>query len=141
MRWFRAAEPEFESNFSAFLDERRGAPQDVDAAVVEVIEAVRREGFEALRRYSARFDRTVIDEASVRVTPEEIAAGAAACEPDVREALAFAAGRIAPTMSASGPRTRAGRTRRGSISAGAGRRSTRSAFMCRAAVPPIRRRC
>jgi histidinol dehydrogenase len=94
MRWFRTAEPEFEANFSAFLEERRGAPQDVDAAVVEVIEAVRREGFEALRRYSARFDRTVIDEASVRVTPEEIAAGAAACEPDVREALAFAAGRI-----------------------------------------------
>jgi histidinol dehydrogenase len=94
MRWFRSTEPDFEARFQAFADERRGSPADVDAAVAEIVEAVRRDGFEAVRCYTQRFDRVAIDETSVRVTAEEIADGAAACPADVREALAFAAGRI-----------------------------------------------
>ena len=94
MRWFRAAEPGFETDFSAFVEERRGSPADVDAAAGEVVDAVRREGFEAVRRYTARFDGVEIDETTVRVTAEELAAGAAACAPEVRAAIAFAAERI-----------------------------------------------
>ena len=94
MRWFRSTEPDFEARFQAFVDERRGSPADVDAAVAEIVEAVRREGFEAVRRYTQQFDRVSLDETTVRVTAEEIADGAAACSSDVREALAFAARRI-----------------------------------------------
>ena len=44
--------------------------------------------------YARRFDKAELTEATIRVTPEEIAEGAAACDPAVREAIAFAARRI-----------------------------------------------
>lgn len=95
MRWFRAFEPDFDARFDAFARERRGGSPDVDAAVAEIVDAVRAEGFPALARYTARFDGAEIDEASVRVTPEQIAEGAALCPEPVRNALRFAADRIA----------------------------------------------
>ncbi|MDP8916999.1 MAG: histidinol dehydrogenase [Pseudomonadota bacterium] len=94
MRWFRASDPGFEQAFAAFARERRGVPADVEASVAEIVDAVRAEGFEAVRRFTARFDGAEIDEASVRVSPAEIAAGAADCPAEVREALQFAAERI-----------------------------------------------
>jgi histidinol dehydrogenase len=94
MRRFNTAAPGFDAQFRAFLDERRGSPADVDAAVREILEAVRAEGLEAVLRLARRFDRAELDERSIRVGPEEIEAGAAACPAEVREALAFAAARI-----------------------------------------------
>lgn len=94
MRWFRASEPDFQARFDAFALERRGGSADVDAAVAEIVEAVRQKGFPALARYTARFDGEAVDETSVRVTADQIAAGAALCPPPVREALRFAADRI-----------------------------------------------
>jgi histidinol dehydrogenase len=66
----------------------------VDAAVAGIIEAVRTDGLAAVLRFTEAFDKVGLDEASVRVTPEEIEAGAAACPPSVREAISFAAARI-----------------------------------------------
>ena len=94
MRRFRFSDPDFEAAFEAFLGERRGAPADVDVAVAGVIEAVRAEGLAALLRYTERFDRVSLDEASIRVTPREIQAGVEACADEVRGAIAFAAQRI-----------------------------------------------
>ena len=94
MRRFDIRESGFEVRFTAFLDERRGSPADVDAAAAEIIERVRAEGVAALLDYSRRFDRAELTEDTLAVTPEEIEAGAAACEPKVREAIAFAAARI-----------------------------------------------
>ena len=94
MRRFNIADADFEPRFAAFLDERRGSPPDVDAAAAEIIERVRVEGVAALLDYSQRFDRVTLDEAGLRVTEAEIEAGAEACEPKVREAIAFAAARI-----------------------------------------------
>ena len=94
MRRFDISDPGFDAAFIAFLDERRGSPADVDAAVAEILERVRKEGLPAVLDYALRFDRVELDETSIRVTPEEIEAGAAACEPEVREAIAFAAARI-----------------------------------------------
>jgi histidinol dehydrogenase len=94
MRWFRFADSDFDASFDAFIAERRGAPADVDAAVAGVIEAVRAEGLAALLRYTERFDRVSLDEASIRVTPREIQAGVDACPPAVSDAIAFAAARI-----------------------------------------------
>lgn len=94
MRRFCFDEPGFQAAFSAFTEERRETPQDVDAVVREVVAAVRSKGLAALLQFAREFDKVDIDEATLRVTPEEIEAGAAACPADVREAIAFAAGRI-----------------------------------------------
>ncbi len=94
MRRLVFTDPDFAAAFRAFLNERRGSPADVDAAAAEVLEAVRLRGLEAVLDYSRKFDRADLTEETIRVTAEEIEAGAAACEPAVREAIAFAAARI-----------------------------------------------
>jgi histidinol dehydrogenase len=94
MRRFNVTDQGFDAAFAAFLNERRGSPADVDAAVAEIVEGVRTGGIEAVLDYARKFDCADLTEETVRVTEEEIAAGAAACEPQVLEAIAFAAERI-----------------------------------------------
>ncbi|RAK60900.1 histidinol dehydrogenase [Phenylobacterium hankyongense] len=94
MRRFHHNDPSFETDFAAFVEERRDTPEEVDAIVRDVLSAVRAEGLEALLRFAREFDRVELDEDSIRVSAEEIAAGAAACSQEVRDAIAFAAGRI-----------------------------------------------
>jgi histidinol dehydrogenase len=94
MRRFSFTDPNFERRFADFVDERRDTPEQVDAIVRDVLAAVRREGLDALLRYAREFDRVELTEETVRVSPEEIEAGAAECSASVREAIAFAAARI-----------------------------------------------
>ncbi|PIB91323.1 histidinol dehydrogenase [Caulobacter sp. FWC2] len=94
MRRFSFTDPSFPAAFKAFLDERRGSPADVDAAVAEVLEAVRTKGLEALLDYARKFDKVELTAETIRVTAEEIEQGAADTPADVREAIAFAAARI-----------------------------------------------
>jgi histidinol dehydrogenase len=94
MRRFHFTDPDFEAVFSAFVDERRDTPEDVDVVVRDVIAAVRSEGMTALLRFTREFDGVVLDERSIRLSQAEIDTGAAACEAPVREAIAFAAQRI-----------------------------------------------
>jgi histidinol dehydrogenase len=94
MRRFNHTDPGFCDAFAAFVGERRETPVDVDAAVREVLAAVRAEGVEAVLRFGKQFDRVDLDEAGLRVTAEEIEAGAAECPAEVRDAIAFAAARI-----------------------------------------------
>jgi histidinol dehydrogenase len=94
MRRFRFSDPGFQAAFSAFVAERRETPEEVDAIVRDVLAAVRAEGIAALLRYAREFDKVELTEATLRVGPEEIADGAAACPVEVREAIAFAAARI-----------------------------------------------
>ena len=94
MRRFRLHDQAFEAQFAAFLNERRGSPADVDAAVADILDAVRTEGLAAVLRFAERFDKVRLDADTLRVTREEIEAGAAATDLKVREAIAFAAARI-----------------------------------------------
>ena len=94
MRRFRFTDPDFETTFSSFVEERRETPDEVDAIVRDVIAAVRAEGLAALLRFARDFDGVALDEHSIRVTEAEIDAGAEACPPAVRDAIAFAAERI-----------------------------------------------
>jgi histidinol dehydrogenase len=94
MRRFDTRDPGFEEGFRDFLDERRGSPADVDAAVRRIIDEVRAGGLEALLRLAKAFDRVELDETSIRVPAEDIERGAAACAPEVRSALELAAARI-----------------------------------------------
>jgi histidinol dehydrogenase len=94
MRRFCFSDPGFQTDFSAFVAERRETPEEVDAIVRDVLAAVRTEGLTALLRYAREFDKVEITEASLRVSADEIADGAKACPQDVRDAIAFAAARI-----------------------------------------------
>ncbi len=94
MRLFDARDAGFEAAFGAYLLEPRGSPGDVDAAVAAVIAAVRDEGLSAVLRFARQFDDFDLTEETLRVSADEIAQGAAACPAPVREALAFAGGRI-----------------------------------------------
>ncbi len=94
MRRFRFTDTDFETAFSAFINERRDTPDEVDAVVRDVIAAVRSEGLIALLRFAREFDRVELDEQSIRVSEAEIDEGAAACPQDVRDAISFAAERI-----------------------------------------------
>jgi len=94
MRRFRFSDPGFQAAFSAFVAERRETPEEVDAIVRDVLAAVRAEGVAALLRYAREFDKVELNEATLRVSADEIAEGAAACSVEVRDAIAFAAARI-----------------------------------------------
>ena len=94
MRRFDTSDPGFEAAFAAFLDEPRGSPAQVDAAVADILARVKGDGLPALLACIKDFDGVELDEAGLRVTPEEIEAGANACSAEVREAIAFAARRI-----------------------------------------------
>ena len=104
MRRFRFSDPEFQAQFTAFVDERRETPEDVDLIVRDVLAAVRHEGLAALLRFAREFDRVELDESSIRVSEAEIDAGAAACPPAVRDAIAFAADRIRSYHARQRPR-------------------------------------
>ncbi len=94
MRRFNASDAGFDQAFAAFLDERRGQPEAVDAAAADIIEQVKVRGIDALLELALRFDKVELTAETLRVSAEEIEAGAAACEPEVRAAIAFAAARI-----------------------------------------------
>jgi histidinol dehydrogenase len=94
MRWFDASAAAFEPAFRAFLDERRGQPEHVDAAAAEVIEQVRMRGLEAVLEYARRFDKVELTAETLRVSEAEIEAGAADCPAEVLDAIRFAAERI-----------------------------------------------
>jgi histidinol dehydrogenase len=84
MRRFRFADPDFETAFTAFIEERRDTPEEVDAVVGDIIAAVRREGLSAVLRFAREFDGATLDEQSIRVSDAEIEAGAEACPQAVR---------------------------------------------------------
>jgi histidinol dehydrogenase len=94
MRQFDFNAADFAATFRAFLDERRGSPADVDTAVAGILGEVQARGLDAVLEFAERFDKVKLDAASLRVSPEEIAQGVADTAAEVREAIAFAAGRI-----------------------------------------------
>ena len=94
MRRFRFTDPDFETTFAAFINARRETPEEVDAIVGEVLGAVKAEGLTAVLRLAREFDGVELDEATIRVSPEEIEAGAADCSAEIRTAIAFASNRI-----------------------------------------------
>lgn len=89
-----ARRPGFEADFAAFLDAGREEAAQVDQAVAEILDAVRREGDEAVIRYTARFDRLHLRPDTLSITAGEVAAAEQACERETLDALHLAAERI-----------------------------------------------
>jgi histidinol dehydrogenase len=94
MRRFEVSDPGFATAFRAFLHEERGSAAEVDVAVAAIVQAVKTEGLPAVLRFAEQFDRASLTEDTLRVTADEIEAGAAACPQSVRDAIDFAAERI-----------------------------------------------
>ncbi len=88
----RAAD--FSRRFRAFLDTKREASADVEAAARAIIADVAARGDRALADYTQKFDRFDLDRAGLRVTAQEIAEAVASCGRDLRAALELARDRI-----------------------------------------------
>lgn len=86
--------PRFAAEFAAFAGAKREAAADVDAAVLEILAAVRRRGDVAIVDYTRRFDRLELTPATMRISATEIAAAARSCDGETLAALRFAAERI-----------------------------------------------
>lgn len=81
------------AGFKLERESEYGTPAQ-NAAVQEIVEAVRREGDAALLRYTERFDGVKLNPEGLRVTPEEIAAAYDRVEPEFLTALRQAAANI-----------------------------------------------
>lgn len=86
--------PEFERDFTRFLNAKRETSPEVDAVVSSIIADVRDRGDQAVLDYTAQFDRNKLSAAELRVTTEEIHAAVKACDPSILAALELAAQRI-----------------------------------------------
>lgn len=89
-----ARAPEFEAAFAALLAEKRETAADIDAAVAEIIDAVRRRGDAALLELTERFDRVKLTEAALRIPAAEVETAARSCSAETIRALDLAADRI-----------------------------------------------
>jgi histidinol dehydrogenase len=88
------SDPDFETAFAAFLAAKREASPDVDAAVREIIDQVRRDGDAALIALTERLDRLDLTRTGIRVSEAEIAGALAACDKETLDALQLARARI-----------------------------------------------
>ncbi len=89
------AAPGFEEGFTDLLAAKREAAEDVDAAVREILAAVRKRGDAALIEYTGRFDHVDLEKTGIRVTTQEIDSAVKRADASTVEALEFARDRIA----------------------------------------------
>src|ERR1700684_1460262 len=85
---------DFAQKFRAFLDGKRETSADVEAVVRAIVADVIARGDRALQEYTQKFDRLDLDQAGLRVTPEETAAALHDGAPAAVDALKFARDRI-----------------------------------------------
>jgi histidinol dehydrogenase len=86
--------PTFARDFDSFLQTKREAAPDVEAAVRAIIADVRARGDAALIELTQRFDGLDLAKTGIRVQQAEIDAATAACKPSDLDALTFARDRI-----------------------------------------------
>ncbi|MHA6769406.1 histidinol dehydrogenase [Sphingobium ummariense] len=89
------AAPDFASAFTALVDARREADEDVSRDVAAILKRVRSEGDTALADYTRRFDRHDLDASGWAVEPAECRAALETIPTKLRDALELAAARIA----------------------------------------------
>ncbi|GAA0598428.1 histidinol dehydrogenase [Caenispirillum bisanense] len=90
----RAGTPGFAEAFDRLINDKRETSHDVNAAVAEILEAVRRDGDAAVIDYTRRFDRLELTPETLRVTAAEVEAAYAACDRELIAALELAAERV-----------------------------------------------
>ncbi len=89
-----SADAGFAASFDAFIAHDRDGGADVSAVVRDMIASVRRDGLDAVKDYTKRFDRFDLTDTNLAVNAAEIDAAEAACDVEDLNALDFAATRI-----------------------------------------------
>jgi histidinol dehydrogenase len=92
--FLNAADPGFETDFTALLGMKREDAPDVDAIVAAIIADVRARGDDAVIELTSRFDRLDLTPATMAFTEAEIETEIAKVSPEDRAALELAADRI-----------------------------------------------
>jgi histidinol dehydrogenase len=87
-------DPGFAADFTRLVEAKRETAAEVDAAVEAIIDDVTSRGDAALVDYTSRFDGIDLSAAGLRLSPREIAEGAAAAPAETVAALRLAAERI-----------------------------------------------
>jgi histidinol dehydrogenase len=90
-----ATAPDFAAAFTALVDARREADEDVSRDVSAILKRVRAEGDAALADYTQRFDRHDLDAGGWSVSKAERKAALDGISTELRDALELAAARIA----------------------------------------------
>lgn len=85
---------DFATAFTALVDARREADEDVSRDVAAILKRVRAEGDGALADYTSRFDRHDLEASGWAVTAAECRAALDGISPELRGALELAAARI-----------------------------------------------
>jgi len=93
-RWLNIADADFEAKFTRLLGDKREQSVDVNASVAQILSDVRARGDAAVREYTAKFDGFDLPESGARMSVDEIAQHADACEPEILSSLSAAAVRI-----------------------------------------------
>lgn len=83
----------FDDRFRSLLATRGTAP-DIRQQVTTIIDAVRKDGDQAVTEFTRRFDRFELTPDRMRITPEEVAAASTSIDAAAVEALKFARDRI-----------------------------------------------
>ncbi len=86
---------DFDAAFTALVDARREADEDVSRDVSAILKKVRAEGDAAIADYTSRFDRHDLDAGGWAVAPAECRAALDGISSELRDALELAAARIA----------------------------------------------
>jgi len=89
-----SSDADFAPRFRALVERRREERLEVRDAVAAIIAEVREGGDAALIACTERFDRLRLTPERLRIGAAELAAARERCDPEVLEALRFAAGRI-----------------------------------------------
>ena len=85
---------DFDQRLEALTAWEEGLDASVEAAVAEIIAAVRQRGDAALLEFTARFDRSLSSAAQLEVSPQRLQEALAAIPAPQREALEQAAARV-----------------------------------------------
>ncbi|HWJ99501.1 MAG TPA: histidinol dehydrogenase [Xanthobacteraceae bacterium] len=90
----KTTDPDFSASFTALLDTKREASADVDAAVRAIVGEVIERGDDALVSLSKKFDRIDLAKTGIKISQEEIDAGAKKVSGETLDALKLAKDRI-----------------------------------------------
>ncbi|MEI6729889.1 MAG: histidinol dehydrogenase [Pseudomonadota bacterium] len=92
VKYLRVSDSDFAAQFAEFLNLRSESEQDVAGVVKDIIADVRKNGDQAIAKYSKEFDR--LENTVLRFSEAEIQAARAECSPEIIAALEHAAERI-----------------------------------------------
>ncbi len=98
-----AGAADFEARFSALVNDRREAGQDVSRDVAAILADVRTRGDVAVHALTAKFDRFDLDAAGWQIPLADCRTALDALDPELRQALELAAARIRACHEAQRP--------------------------------------